>query len=149
MASKADAVCLALVTLWRTGLAGVEVRDGPQADSDAANKWLFVASDGNPSSEGSAAVSAQQDWQTFMRGKLEVAEVTCAVLVRAGEPDTLTVRALAYGLFAEAEDLLRADYMLGGLVMQARVSSHHFYPAMLTAGAKARVVFTVNYQAQI
>lgn len=149
MASKADVVCLALVTLWRAGLTGVEVRDGHQANSDAGNKWLFVSSDGNPSSDGSVAISAQQDWQTFSRGKLETADVTCALLVRAGEPDMATVRALAYDLFAEAEDVLRADHMLGGLVMQARITSHQFYPAMLTSGAKARVVFTVNYQAQI
>lgn len=149
MASKVDAVCLALAELWRTGLTGVEVADGPQVNSDPQNKWLYVGSDGGAASGSDVAVSVNQDWHTFPRGKLEVGDVTCALGVRAGEPTVAIVRTQAYELFAAAEDLLRADHMLGGLVMQARVTSHQFYPAVTTSGAKARVVFTVNYQAQI
>lgn len=149
MASKADAVCLALVQIWQAGLTDVEVVDGPQANSDPANRWLYVGSDGGAASESDVAISATQDWHTFPRGKLEVADVTCALGVRAGEPTVAAVRAQAYELFAAADDLLRADKTLGDLVMQARVTSHQFYPAVTTSGAKARVVFTVNYQAQI
>lgn len=151
MSTKVDTVCLALIAMWQVApaLAGVQVADGPQANSDAANEWLFVGSDGDAPSEGMQAVSANQDWQAFARVKQESAEVTCAFVVRSGDTDTTAVRARVYTLLGAAEDALRADYTLAGLVMTAGVSSHQYYPALTQGGAKARVVFTVTYLAQL
>lgn len=149
MSTKVDAVILALVALWDAALPSTEVRDGPQANADAANEWLFVGSDGDAPSEGMQAVSANQDWQAFARVKKENADITCAFVVRDGEADTVAVRARAYSLLGTAEDALRADPTLAGLVMNAGISAHQYYPASSTAGAKARLVFLVTYLAQL
>jgi hypothetical protein len=151
VSTKVDAVLLALVTLWGVApaLEGVEVADGPQANSEALNEWLFVGADGVPQSEGTQFVSAQQEWQAFARVKRESAEITCAFLVRSGEKDTVSLRARAYALLGAAEDAVRADPTLAGLVMQAGISAHQYFPTATTGGSMARVVFTVTYMAQL
>lgn len=151
MSTKVDAVCLALLAMWQadTDLSAVEVVDGPQANSDAANKWLFVGFDGDAPDEGNEAVAAEQDLMAFLKTKQETGEVTNAVVVRDGGTDTAALRAQAYKIFSDAEDTLRADMTLGGLVMHAYISEHQYIPVITQAGAKARVVFTVTYQAQL
>jgi hypothetical protein len=148
VSSKVDAVCLALTALWQP-LAGVQVADGPQANSDAANDWLFVGFDGDAPDEGNEAVSAEQDLMAFLKTKQETAEVTCAVVSRRGDTDIASARARAYEVTSAAEDLLRADMFLGGLVMHAFISAHQYIPVITQGGCKARVVFTVTYLAQL
>lgn len=151
MTTKVDAVCLYLTAMWQadTDLDAVEVVDGPQANSDASNEWLFVGFDGDRPDEGNEAVEAEQDLMTFARGKQESGNVTCAVVVRSGDTDTTAVRARAYEVLSDAEDTLRADMQLGGLVMHAYVSTHQYIPVITQGGCKARVVFTVTYLAQL
>lgn len=151
MSTLVDAVCLYLAALWEadTDLDAVEVVDGPQANSDASPEWLFVGFDGDRPDEGNEAVNAEQDLMTFARGKQESGNVTCAVVVVSGDTDTTVLRARAYAILSDAEDTLRADMQLGGLVMHAYVSEHQYIPAITTSGAKARVVFTVTYLAQL
>ena len=149
MSSKVDAVCLYLKALWTPALTGVQVADGPQANSEAANQWLFVGFDGGEQDEGSEGVSAEQDLMAFMKTKQETGEVTCAVVVRDGGIDAAALRAQAYDIFSDAEDALRTDMQLGGLVMHAYISAHQYIPVLTTMGAKVRVVFTVTYLAQI
>lgn len=152
MSTLADSVCLALTTLWQgattTTLTGVVVADGPQADSDPSPDLLYVAYNGEPDS-GALIVDATQNLMGFARLKGEDASVTCSILSSAGEPNVISARARAFTILAAAEDLLRADMQLGGLVMQAYVSSHQYYPSQTTSGAVARVVFTVTYKAQL
>lgn len=151
MSTKVDAVCLALAAMWQADpdLTGVQVVDGPQANSEAVNEWLFVGFDGDAPDEGNEAVSAEQDLMAFAKTKQETGEVTCAVVIRSGDMNTTTVRARAYDVFSDAEDTLRSNMQLGGLVMHAYVSGHQYIPVQTTAGAKARVVFTVTYLAQL
>lgn len=149
MSTKADAVCLALTALWQGALTGVSVADGPQANSETVNEWLFVGADGDQPDEGTEAVSAEQDWMAFAKTKQETADVTCAVVVRSGDANTVAVRARAYGILSDAEDALRTDPTLGALVMQSHISQHQYIPVQTTSGAKARVVFTVTYLAQL
>lgn len=151
MTTKVDAVILALVTAWGAApaLEGVEVADGPQANSDAANEWLFVGSDGDAPSADMQAVNAQQEWMAFAKVKKETAEITSAFVLVSGDTDTVAIRSRAYTLLGAAEDVVRADPTLAGLVMTAGISSHQYYPALTQGGAKARVVFTVTYQAQL
>jgi hypothetical protein len=148
VSSKTDAVCLALTALWQP-LTGVQVVDGPQANSDASDDWLFVAFDGDLPDEGNEAVDATQDLMAFLKTKQEDAEVTCAVVSRRGDTDIPAARARAYDIVSDAEDLLRADMQLGGLVMHAFVSAHQYIPIVTQGGAKVRVVFTVTYKAQL
>jgi hypothetical protein len=131
-----------------TTLAGVQVADGPQVNSDASPDWLFVAYDGEADS-GNPGVEAQQSLMAFTRVKGEDASVTCSVVSVRGDPDVVAARARALSILAAAEDLLRTDMQLGGLVMHAFVSGFQYYPSQTTSGAKARVVFTVTYKAQL
>lgn len=149
--TKADAVCLALAALWDAAadLDGVNVVDGPQANSVAANEWLFVGHDGDAPDEGNEVVVAEQDWMAFAKTKQETAEVTCAAVVVRGNTDIAAARARAYDIVSDAEDALRADLTLGGLVMQSHISAHQYIPTQTTDGAKVRVVFTVTYLAQL
>lgn len=149
MSTKVDDVCVALTAMWQTALTGTQVVDGPQANSDAANEWLFVGFDGDAPDEGNEAVNAEQDLMAFLKTKQETAEVTCAIVVRSGGIELTTVRARAYDLLSAAEDALRSDMQLGGLVMHAYVSEHQYIPVLTQSGCKARVVFTVTYLAQL
>lgn len=151
MSVKADQVILALVALWGAAPAfeGVQVADGPQSNSDASSDWLFVGSDGDAPLDGMQAVAGDQDWMAFQRVKKETAGVTCALVVVGGDGDTVAVRARAFSLLGSAEDLVRADPSLTGLVMTAGLSSYQYYPAITTKGPKARLVFTITYQAQL
>lgn len=149
MTTKVDAVCLALTALWQSALTNVQVADGPQANSDAANDWLFVGADGDAPDEGNEAAAVDQSWMAFAKTMQETAEITCAVVSRSGDTDIPALRARAYTILASAETALRADPLLGGLVMQSYISAHQYMPAQTTQGAKARVVFTVTYQAQL
>ena len=147
MSTKVDAVCLALTALWTAALTGVQVADGPQANSDASNDWLFVGDDA--ADEGNEAAAVDQSWMAFAKTMQETGEVTCAVVSRAGDTDIPAVRARAYAILATAETALRADPLLGGVVMQSYVSAHQYIPVITQGGCKARVVFTVTYQAQL
>jgi hypothetical protein len=151
VSTKVDAVCLALVALWDANpdLSSVTIADGPQANSEASNEWLFVGADGDAPDEGTEAVSAEQDWMAFAKTKQETADVTCAVVVRDGGSNVSALRPIAFGILSDAEDALRADPTLGGLVMQSHISSHQYIPVITQGGCKARVVFTVTYLAQL
>lgn len=149
MSSKTDAVILALTTLWQGALTGVRVVDGPQATSDAADDWLFVGFNGDTPDEYNEGAVAEQSLMAFQRTKQEDGQVTCAVVSRDGGPDVPAVRARAYGFLSDAEDALRSDMQLGGLVMHAFLSGHQYSPVITQQGAKVRVVFTVTYQAQL
>ena len=148
MASKLDAVCLALASLWQS-VSGPRVVDGPQVNAESLPEWLFVGFDGADPGEGNEGASADQEWMAFARIKQEQGEITCAAVVVSGEADIPAVRARADDIISDAEGLLRADPTLGGLVMQAGLSRQIFFPMQTDKGAKARVVFTVTYQAQL
>lgn len=149
--SKADAVCAALLALWQadTDLSGVQIVDGPQANSDAANEWLFVGHDGDAPDEGNEAVAVEQDLMAFLKTQQESGEVTCAVVIRDGSADPAGLRGRAYSILSTCSDDLRQDMQLGNLVMHAYVSGHQYIPVITQSGAKARVVFTVTYLAQL
>jgi len=151
MATKVDAVCLALTALWQgtAGLSTVQVVDSAQVNADPSTEWLFVGHDGSEAIEGYEVISAQQTWLSFNRVKQENAEVTCAFIVIDGGTDIPALRARAGGYLSAAEDAVRADPMLGGLVMVSSVTSLRYMPVITTAGAKVRLVFTVTYQAQL
>lgn len=149
MSTKFDAVCLALTTLWQATLSGTSVVDGPQADSDPVLERLFVGHDGDVENEGTEVVAAEQDFMAFAKVEQESPDVTCAVIVRDGSANSAPLRGRACEIFNAATAALKADLTLGGLVMQAHVSSFQYIPSVTTSGSLARVVFTVTYLAQL
>lgn len=147
MSSLTDAVCLALTAKWQAALTGVSVADGPQVNSDPAPDWLFVGSDA--ADTGNLAAFGEQSLMAFTRVKKDNGQVTCAVVSVRGDDNITAARASANATLSAAEDALRADMTLGGLVMQAYVSTYQYTPSQTTAGAHVRIVFTVTYLAQL
>lgn len=153
MASSTGPVILYLTAMWQalttTTLAGLDVVDGPQVDSSPVNDRLFVGFNGDTPDEYNEGATALQSRMAFQRVKQEDGQVTCSVVSRSGDTDVPGVRTRAYGFLAAAEDALRADPQLGGLVMDSFVSDHRYSPVQTQQGAKVRVVFTVTYKGQL
>jgi len=151
MASKVDAVCLALTAMWQAAvpLDPVNVVDGPQVNAMAEAEWLFVGYDADDLDDTTEGAAAEQSHEAFLKTKFEAGQVTCAALVTRGDTDIVGARARAFAIVSAAEDALRADLLLGGLVMQSWLSEQRYIPMQTDAGAKARVVFVVSYLAQL
>lgn len=149
MASLTGPVILYLTAMWTTALAGVNVVDGPQVTSDAADDWLFVGFNGDVPDEYNEAATGQQSLMAFAKVKGDDGQVTCAIVSRSGDSDITATRLRANGFLSAAEAALRADMQLGGLVMHAYVSDYRYSPVQPKQGAKVRFVFTVTYKAQL
>lgn len=153
MASSTGPVILYLTAMWQalttTTLSGLGVVDGPQVDSEPVSDRLYVGFNGGSPDEFNEGAVAQQSRMAFARVKQEDGQVTCAVVSVAGDTDVPTLRARAYGFVSAAEDALRVDPQLGGLVMDSFVSDHRYSPVQTQQAAKVRIVFTVTYKGQI
>jgi hypothetical protein len=149
MASLTDPVILYLTALWTAALTDVNVVDGPQVNSDAADDWLFVGFNGDIPDEYNEGAAGQQSLMAFAKVKGDDGQITCAVVSRSGDTDITATRSRAHVVLSAAEAALRADIQLGGLVMQAYVTDYRYSPVQTKAGAKVRFVFTVTYKAQI
>lgn len=149
MASLTDPVILYLTDLWTTALTDVNVVDGPQVTSDAANDWLFVGYNGDTPDEYNEGSAGQQSLMAFAKVKGDDGQVTCAVVSVSGDTDITATRARAHIILSAAEAAVRADMQLGGLVMHAYVSDYRYSPVQTQQGAKVRIVFTVTYKGQI
>lgn len=154
MSTQIDAVILALTAQWQAlavtagTLEGVQVVDGPQVNSDPSTEWLFVGYDGAEGSEFAEGATAEQTLLTFSKGKAESPEIKCSAVVVRGDTEMPSARQRAFAIMSAAEDALRNNMTLGGLVMHAYVSTITYIPTQTDRGAKARVWFTVTYQAQ-
>lgn len=150
MAGKTNQVLAALTALWSGAPAftGVKVQDGPAATQDPSLEWLLVGLDGLAPS-GARMVSIKQRWMTYGKTLEEAGTVTNALVIRNGSPDLVGARTRAYSLLSSAEAALRADFTIGGLVIDSRISGHDYFPVIGTAGAVARITFTVDYRAEI
>lgn len=149
MASLTDPVILYLTAMWTAALTDVNVVDGPQVTSDAADDWLFVGYNGDIPDEYNEGATGQQSLMAFAKVKGDDGPVTCAVVSRSGDSNITATRARANAVLSAAEVAIRADMQLGGLVMHAYVSDYRYSPVQTQSGAKVRLVFTVTYKAQI
>ncbi len=151
MATKLDPVMVALDAMWKAApaLDSVTVYDGPQANSDPVTEALFVGYDGDKISETVEGATARQEPAAGSRMRLEEGEITCAAVVVSGNVDIPAARTRALDILSDCEDVLRADYLIGGLVMQAGISETRVIPTITQAGCKVRVVFVVAYQAHL
>lgn len=147
-----DDVIVALTTKWQalmtTTLAGVQVVDGPQANADASQEWMFVGHTGGVPTEGVETAIGQQDLYTFAKGTSETMGVDVGIVVVRGDPNITLARQRCFAIMSAAKAALMLDMTLGGIVMEAHVSQIMYVPTVSSAGAKVRVTFTVSYQAQ-
>lgn len=153
MAASTGPVILYLTSMWQaltaTTLSGADVVDGPQVDSEPVTDRIFVGFNGDTPDEYNEGAVAQQSRMAFARVKQEDGQVTCAVVSVSGDTDIPALRARAYGFLSAAEDALRQDPQLGGLVMDSFVSDHRYSPVQTQQASKVRIVFTVTYKGQI
>lgn len=155
MSTQVDQVILALTAKWQAlsvsggALEAVRVVDGPQATMDASQEWLFVGYDGAEVGNFSEVATTQQTLMAFLRTKQEDTELRCAAIVVRGDTDVTAARQRALAIVSYAENALRLDMTLSGLVMHSFISGIGYIPLQTDHGAKVRVVFTVTYQAQI
>lgn len=155
MSTALDAVITALTLKWQSlavpggSLDGVVVVDGPQANMDPTQQWVFVGHTGGVSVEGEEAAIGQQDLMTFARGKSESMNVDCGIVCESGDPAVTPVRQRCLAILSACEAALRTDITLGGLVMNAYVAQIQYVVATTSVGIKVRVTFTVSYQAQL
>lgn len=151
MTTRLDDVILALTAKWQglqaTTLTGVQVVDGPQANADPTQEWVFVGHTGGEPVEGVEAAIGQQDLYTFALGKSETMGVDVGIVCVRGDSNVAAARQRALAIFGICESALRSDLTLGGLVMQAYVAQIMYVPTVTTTGAKVRITFTVSYLA--
>lgn len=154
MATSTDPVIRYLVAMWQalvaTTLAGADVVDGPQVDSEPVSDRLFVGFNGGSPDEFNEGATAFLSRMAFQRVNQEDGQITCAVVsISTDAAELVALRVRAYGYLSAAEDALRADPKLGALVMDSYVSDHRYSPVQTQQGAKVRIVFTVTYKGQI
>lgn len=142
---KFGAVIDALVILAQTTTAGA-VYDGPTVTGAAPADFIVIGGTEDPDDEPS---SFDQSWNGLGKlGKNESGDVTCAVLVSAGDDGVKVARDRALTLLGEMETKVRADPSLGGALSAGwcQVSSGRHVQRLTTQGLYVRITFTVAYQ---
>lgn len=129
------------------GLAGVEVRDGPQAPDTSADEAVYVGWDGDPSYGSDAWTSRESPEGLGPQSNRETYTVHCSVMVLNHDEDLPTARARALALRAAAGGAVMADPSLGRAVMRAVFSTGAGRQAPTTAGIKVYVLFDVDCDA--
>jgi hypothetical protein len=147
-APTAPAAILALLSAFghETGLAGVEIHDGPAVTESAALEaiivgWYGLAGDALAveSQITSAGLAAHPGREAYA--------VLCAAMVRDGSGDMAAARARAYALVSACGSAIGADQKLGGVVMIARLGRVALQQVQDSGGALAIIEFTVECDA--
>lgn len=146
----------ALVSVYRRGLTGVDVFDGPMTRTTPPARFLLVGTEGDfpaapPSDDGS---SAQQDPATLSGSTMrdETGRVVCAAWAWSGETDFAPLRAAVRTIVDAAEGLVADDRTLGGIVNPpgfAQFTALRIREEQTTRGAFVRATFTVAYGALV
>lgn len=132
------------------GLDGVKVVDGPLVSSTAANEFVFVGYDGDPSGEFQTAQTTQQWAGIGAKAKNEDIVLTGAVLVQRGDTDVKAVRDRTFAIFAEVESAVRADPALGlPPPTVCSISETSFHTEQTDRGVQGRMPFTLTCSTRI
>lgn len=127
-----------------SGLAGVQIVDGPEISNSAATEWVIVGFDGDDEGEYEAA-STTQTWAGLgAKAKNEAIDVTCAVVVRKGSTVVKPLRDRVFEIFAEVEAAVRADPALGlPPPTVCAVTDTSFRTPQTSTGLEGRLLFTL------
>jgi hypothetical protein len=144
MNSRIPAVIEALVALGQTdsGLAGVEVCDGPQVSDTEAPDWLVVGFDGDPSGDFEAAQSLA-DFAGLGVGREEAFEITVAAIANRGDTDIVAARNRVYEISARVVAWLNEQPSLGLPSLEAAITGTRLVQDQTEDGAQARLLLTV------
>ena len=123
----------------RPGLSNYVVHDGTPI-TDEGTDYIAVGW----SDEESASVTASQEPATL--GNLRRAEtysINCQACAWNGSTDMKSARDVAFAIFAEVEDCLRADGTIAGNVIFADIGSYNVRQIQTTGGALVTVDFSI------
>jgi hypothetical protein len=154
----------ALVSFYRTTLAAtvgyeqVGVLDGPES-TDMGSLFEYVVIGDEIETDPDEATGTEstftQSWAGLgAQAKTEEGSVACAVAVRSGDDDTLSLRDRRRRAFAvlavlEAAQRIPPNGTFGGLVLFSAIESGTYRPINDSEGTGAQVTFTVTYEARI
>lgn len=146
--STTPAALSALLAAFRAapGLAGADIRDGPQVTASDATEAVIVGWYGQASDQ--LAVTATETPEVFGgEADRERYAIRCAAMVLSGDQDITAARTRAYVLLAACGSAVAADRTLAGTVMEAWAGSHSLRQEQGTKGAVATVEFAVECDA--
>lgn len=148
-ASTVPAAITALLTAFTgaSGLAGVEVRDGPQVPDTSADEAVYVGWTGD-GAHGDDAWTSQETTEGLggVRDR-EKYSVHCCVMVLNHDEDLATARARAFALRAAAGAAVEADQTLGRVVMRATFGTGSGRQVPVTGGIAVYALFDVDCDA--
>lgn len=142
----------ALVTI---GATVTDTYDGPPATDANKKSYLAIGWDGDPENLlGEFAGTDQQEYAYVGSDvQSELGHVVCAAVNWSGDKTVKARRDAAYGLVSDFNDALRTAHRtnptLQALVIGCWVSAGGLTQGQTGDGVTARVVFTVNFTAQI
>jgi hypothetical protein len=158
--TRVPAVLAYLVTLFTNAATlgqatpPVNVIDGPKVTADPGPLALWVGVQDIDAAAGQVkAADSTQDWAALGRmARNEDLTIYCLAQAQSGSDDVAPLRAAAAAIMAAAEDLVRADASLGGVVStpgNAAVTSEEWTQGPTAQGFAARVMFDITAQARI
>ncbi|MFE2041673.1 hypothetical protein ACFXAZ_12215 [Streptomyces sp. NPDC059477] len=144
MNSRVPEVIEALAALARTDpeLADVAVADGPEVTESAAQDWLIIGFDGDPSGDFEAAQSVIEA-AGLGTSQEEQFQITVAAIANRGDTDIVAARTRAYEIGERVTAWLRESPSLGLDGLEAGIGGTRLVQDQTVQGAQARVLLTV------
>jgi hypothetical protein len=129
----------------------VAVIDGPRLEQTPTQRNLYVGMT-DPDADEPISANSEQEWAAL--GKQAVTEtltIHCCAEAWSGETDVRTLRLAAYGIVHAVEVLVRADPMLGGLVLFCEPVSggSELRQDQTSQGVLVKVLFRIDAKARI
>ncbi|MFE9923272.1 hypothetical protein ACFYQA_17305 [Streptomyces sp. NPDC005774] len=144
MDSRIPEVIETLVQLGKTDpeLVDVTVADGPEVSDTAAEDWLVVGFDGDPTGDFEAAQSVAEYVGLGTRRE-EQFQITVAAISNRGDTDIVAARKRAYEIGGRVVAWLHASPSLGLAELEASVGATRLVQDQTDQGASARLLLTV------
>lgn len=129
----------------------VAVYDGPRIEQSPSQRNLYVGLT-DPDGDEPIAANSEQEWAAL--GKQAITEnltIHCCAEAWSGETDVRTLRLAAYAIVHAVETLIRADPMLGGLVLFCEPVSGgtELRQEQTTQGVLVKVLFHIDAKARL
>ena len=147
--SRIPAVIDALVSTLTAALTGVKVYDGQWVTAPNTTA-SFITVGWTPDGEGP---TGQQTWAGIgNRARNEQIDIPCYADAYSGSTDTKTRRDAALTLMASAENAVRTDPTLGGVLISpglAEIGTYSLREEQTESGLEVGVVFHITARARI
>jgi hypothetical protein len=128
----------------------VTVYDGPRLEQTPTQRNLYVGMT-DPDADEPIGANSEKAWASL--GKQAINEdltIHCCAEAWSGETDTRTLRLQAYGIVSAVETLIRADPMLGGLVLFCQpAAGEELRQDQGSQGVLVKVLFRIDAKARL